>query len=84
MQKIIVIEKVEIFHILTDTDSTALKFVFFSDLNSDVSEEKSRDIIFKVITVSKIYKRFYSSHEFWVEKREQEKKARLLRNRKYW
>ena len=84
MQKIIVIEKVEIFHILTDTDSTALKFVFFSDLNSDVSEEKSRDIIFKVIIVSKIYKRFYSSHEFWVEKREQEKKARLLRNRKYW
>ena len=84
MQKIIVIEKVEIFHILTDTDSTALKFVFFSDLNSDVSEEKSRDIIFKVIIVSKIYKRFYSSLEFWVEKREQEKKARLLRNRKYW
>ena len=84
MQKIIVIEKVEIFHILTDTDSTALKFVFFSDLNIDVSEEKSRDIIFKVIIVSKIYKRFYSSLEFWVEKREQEEKARLLRNRKYW
>ena len=83
MQKIIVIEKVEIFHILTDTDSTAVKFVFFSDPNSDVSEEKSRDI-FKVIIASKIYKRFYSSHEFWVEKREQEKKARLLRNRKYW
>ena len=83
MQKIIVIEKVEIFHILTDTDSTASKFVFFSDPNSDVSEEKSRDI-FKVIIASKIYKRFYSSHEFWVEKREQEKKARLLQNRKYW
>ena len=30
------IDKVEIFHILPDTDSTALKFIFISDPNSDL------------------------------------------------
>ena len=59
------IEKVEVFHILTDTDSTALMFVFISDPNSDLPEEKFRYIIFEVIVTSKIYKRFDSSHEFW-------------------
>ena len=58
------IEKVEIFHILTDTDSTALKFIFISDPNSDLPEDKFRDIIFKVIVTSKIYKRFDTSNEF--------------------
>ena len=58
-------EKVEIFHILPDKDSTALKFIFISDPNSDVPEEKFRDINFEVITASKIYKRFDTSHEFW-------------------
>ena len=40
------IEKVEIFYILTDTDSTALEFIFISDLSIDVPEDKFRDIIF--------------------------------------
>ena len=59
------IEKVEIFHILTDTDSNALKFIFISDPNSDLPEDKFRDIIFEVIVTSKMYKRFDTSHEFW-------------------
>ena len=59
------IEKVEIFHMLTETDSTALKFIFLSDLNSDIPKEKFRDIIFEVIVVSEIYKRLDTSHEFW-------------------
>ena len=58
------IERVEIFHILTDTDSTALKFMFISDTNREIPEDKFRDIIFEVIIESKIYKRFGSSHEF--------------------
>ena len=58
-------EKIEIFHILTDTDSTALKFIFISDPNSDLPEDKFRDIIFEVIVTSKIHKRFDTSHEFW-------------------
>ena len=59
------IEKVEIFHMLTETDSTALKFIFLSDPNSDIPKEKFRDIIFEVIVVSELYKRLDTSHEFW-------------------
>ena len=40
-------------------------FVFISDPNSHLSEEKFRDIIFEVIVTSKIYKRFDSSNEIW-------------------
>ena len=58
------IEKVELFHILTNTDSTALKLIFISDPNSDVPEDKFRDINFEVIIVTKIYKRFDTSQEF--------------------
>ena len=59
------IEKVLIYHILTDTDSTALNFIFISDPNSDVPEETFRDIIFEVIISSDICKRFDTCHEFW-------------------
>ena len=58
-------ERVEIFHILTDTNSTSLKFIFICDPNSDVPDSKFRDVIFEVIVASKIYKRFDTSHEFW-------------------
>lgn len=36
------IEKVEIFHILTDTDSTSLKLIFISDPASTIPESKYR------------------------------------------
>ena len=61
-----IIETVEIFHVLTDTDSTSLKFIFISDPNSELlPEETFWDIIFKVIIASGIYKRFESCHVFW-------------------
>ena len=50
---------------LTDTDSTSLKFIFISDPNSEAPENKFRDIIFEIITSSQIYKRFDTSHKFW-------------------
>ena len=59
------IERVEIFYVLTDTDTTSLKFMFISDLNSEVPKDKFRDIIFEVIIASKIYNRFDSCHKFW-------------------
>ena len=59
------IEKVEIYNILTDTNSTSLKFPFISDPDSETPESKFRGILFEVIATSKIYKRFDSSHEFW-------------------
>ena len=34
------LEKVYIYHISTDTDSTSLKFLFICDLNSDTPESK--------------------------------------------
>ena len=55
----------QIFHVLANTDSTSLKFIFISDPNSETPEDKFRDIIFEVIIASEIYKRFDSSHEFW-------------------
>ena len=75
------IEKVEILHFLADTDSTALKFIFISDANSGMPEDKVRDIIFEVIIETKIYKRFDMSHEFWDifgSRKGSRKKARLL------
>ena len=59
------VEKIEVFHILTDTYSTALKFILISDQSSDITEEKFRDTIFEATIASKIYKRFDTSHEFW-------------------
>ena len=58
-------ERVEINHVLTDTDSTALQFIIISDPNSDLPEPKFRDIIFEIVVATKIHKRFDSSHEFW-------------------
>lgn len=58
-------EKVYIYHVLTDTDSTSLKFLFVSNPNSDVPESKYRDIVFEVITSSEVYERSDSSHEYW-------------------
>ena len=55
----------EIFRVLTDTDSTSLKFVFNSDPNSKLPEDKFKDIILEVIVASEIYKRFDPSHSFW-------------------
>ena len=59
------IEKIHIYHVLIDTDSTYLKFLFISDPKGDICEQKHRDIIFEVIIASEIYNRFDSSHESW-------------------
>ena len=50
---------------LSDTDSIWLKFLYFSDLNSEIIENKYRDIILEVIIASEICNRFDSSHEYW-------------------
>ena len=43
------IEKVEI---LSDTDSTSLKFIFISVAESNIPDSKYREIIFEVVTSS--------------------------------
>ena len=50
------IEKVYMYHVLTDTDSTCLQFFFISNLKRDKSEQKYREIIAEVLVTSKIFK----------------------------
>ena len=59
------IEKVYIYHVLTDTDSTCLKFLFVSDPSSNIPNSKYRDIIFEVIIAPEVYNRFDSSDKYW-------------------
>ena len=59
------IEKVYMYHVLTNTDSTCLQFLFISDPKSDICKQKYREIIFEVIVTSKTYNRFDSSHQYW-------------------
>ena len=59
------IERVLIYHALTNTESTALQFIFRSHPNSDDPESKFKDIIFEVICATNMYNRFDTSHGFW-------------------
>ena len=54
-----------IYHVLTDTDSTCLKFIFVSSTDSDIPDKKFRVITFEVIVASKIYDKFDSSNIYW-------------------
>ena len=58
------IEKFVVFHILTDTDSTGSLFLFLTRTVIYL-KKKFRVVIFEVITASKIYKRYDTSHKFW-------------------
>ena len=50
---------------VTDTDSTLMFFVFLCDLNSCVSEDKARNIIFEVMLESKVFDRLDLSSQFY-------------------
>ena len=68
VQKILqkyMIKKVDIYHVLTDMDSTGLKFLFVSKPDSAICENKYRDVIFEVIITSEVYNRFDTSHKHW-------------------
>ena len=73
------IEKVQMHHVLVDTDSISLQFIIVSDPNSDIPEPKFRDIIFEVIVSTKIYERFGTSHPFWdnFQARKESRKKKL-------
>lgn len=58
-------ESIQMYHVLTDTDSTSLQFIIVSDPNSSLPEPKIRDVIFEIIIATPIYKRFDTSHPFW-------------------
>ena len=50
---------------VANTDSTSMFFVFACDLNSCVSEDKARNIIFDVMIKSKVFDRLDLSEEFY-------------------
>ena len=68
VQKILqkyMIEKVYIYYVLTNTDSTCLKFPFVSEPKSHIYKKLYRDIIFERIIASEIYNRFDTSQKYW-------------------
>ena len=50
--------------ILTDTDSCSLQFTFITELESSISEEEARKLIFDILTMKK-GERLDTSHEFF-------------------
>ena len=52
-------------HNLTDTDSTSMFFVFICDLNSNLREDKARNMIFGVMLKGKIFDRLDLTAEFY-------------------
>ena len=59
------IEKVHIYHVLTNNNSTCLKLTLVSSTDSDIPDRRFREIISEVIVTSEIYNRFHSSNIYW-------------------
>ena len=59
------IKKCFLYQNLTDTDRTSVFFVFICKITCAIDEKDSRDIIFEVLTKSKILERLDVSDDFW-------------------
>ena len=59
------IQRCFLYQNLTDTDSTLIFFVFICQITCTINEKDSRDIIFEVLTKSKILERLDLSDDFW-------------------
>ena len=59
------IERILVYHILTDTDSTSLQFIVISSLQSTFTEEQVRNILFEIFSENEIRERFDKSDKFW-------------------
>ena len=59
------IEKIYCYHILTDTDSTSIKFVIVSNADSTYPESKIRNIWFEIFFKTELNERFNKSDDFW-------------------
>ena len=59
------IQKCFLFQNLTDTDSNSLFFIFICKLSCSVNEKTARNIIFKLLTKSKVLNRLDLSDDFW-------------------
>ena len=59
------IERVYVYHVLTDTDSTAIQFVVVSSVQSTFTEPQVRNIIFEIFSRTPIADIFDKSDDFW-------------------
>ena len=59
------IEKIYLYHILTDTVSTSLQIVAISATNSQFADPEFRNILFEVFSSTDICQRFDKSDKFW-------------------
>ena len=59
------IERYFLYQNLTDADSTSIFFVFICKITCAVNGKHSGDIIFEVLTKSKILERLDVSDDFW-------------------
>ena len=59
------VNKYYLYQNLTDTDSTSLFFSFICDSDSNIREDKVRNIIFEVITKSRIFDRLDLLDKLW-------------------
>ena len=70
------IQKCFLFQNLTDTDSNSLFFIFICKLSCSVNEKTTRNIIFKLLTKSKVLNRLDLSDNFWEQFNVQNKKIK--------
>ena len=55
------IEKIHCYHILTDTDSTAIQFVIVSNVDSQFLESETRKILYEIFPTTYLKERFDKS-----------------------
>ena len=59
------IERIFVYHILTDTDSTSLQFLVVSNVQSTFTEDEVRNVLFEIFPENEIRGRFDKSDKFW-------------------
>ena len=59
------IQECFLFQNVTDTDSTSLFFIFICKLPCSINKKAARNIIFEVLTKSKVLNRLDLSDDFW-------------------
>ena len=71
------IQKCFLFKSLTDTNSTSLFFIFIGKLSCSINEKTARNIIFEVLTKSKVLNRLDLSDDFWKQFNVQNKSLKI-------
>ena len=59
------IEKIFVYHVLTDTDSTCIQFIVVSNIKSIFTEDQVKNILFEIFSENEIRNRFDTSDKFW-------------------